>query len=169
LSLSLYDITVPVMRHGLARLAVLLEKGEAHARDAGVDPAGLTGARLAPEMFDLARQVQIASDTAKGCAARLAGEEPPSWPDEEKTFTELRTRVARTIAYLDQTPRAAIEGAEDRIVTLKLRAGPVHFKGTDYVLRFALPNFYFHVATAYGLLRHNGVAIGKLDYLGPLS
>lgn len=168
MTLSLYEISIPALQRAMKQLALVLEKGEAHAKASGVDPATLVQARLAPDMFDLARQVQTASDTAKGCAARLSGQEPPSWPDTETTFGELQARVAKTIAYLDAAPRAAIDGGEERTVTLKLRAGPMDFKGRDYALRFALPNFYFHVTAAYAILRHKGVALGKPDYLGAL-
>ena len=168
MTLSLYDISIPALQRAMKQLAFVLEKGEAHAKASGLDPATLVQARLAPDMFDLARQVQTASDTAKGCAARLAGQEPPSWPDTETTFGELQARVAKTIAYLDAAPRAAIDGGEERTVTLKLRAGPKDFRGRDYALRFALPNLYFHVTAAYAILRHKGVALGKPDYLGAL-
>jgi hypothetical protein len=117
-------------------------------------------------MLPLVRQVYIATDTAKGCAARLAGVEPPKYDDVEVTFEDLQTRIQKTIDYLKEFNAAQIDGSEERAVTLKMRTGPVEFTGLSYLLQFALPNFYFHVTTTYDILRHNGVELGKLDYLG---
>ncbi len=166
MTFSAYDITIPVFRRGFANLSAVLAKGLAHAEAAGIDPAEFVEARLVADMDPLRSQVQRASDTAKNCAARLAGIAPPSFPDEERSFGELEARVGRTVAFLDGMEAAAFDGAEDRPVVLRTRAGEAHFAGRDYVLQHALPNFFFHVTTAYAILRHKGVAIGKRDYLG---
>jgi hypothetical protein len=166
--LSLHEASVAVMAHMLGQLSAILDKAAAHAEAGGIDPATLVEARLAPDMFALARQVQIATDTANGCAARLAGREPPSYPDTEATFPELKERIAKTLRYLGEVGPERIDGREDEPVTLRLRNQPLTFSGRDYLLRFALPNFYFHVTTAYDILRHQGVPVGKFDYLGEL-
>ena len=165
--LSLYQVSIPVFQRGLDTLAALLRKGEAHTKEAGHDPAVLIDARLAPDMFPLAGQVQRASDTAKLAAARLTGTEPPSFADEERTFGELQDRVERTVAYLSSFDAAQFDGSETREITIRPGNVPRSFTGDGYVLTFALPNFFFHVTTAYDILRHNGVSIGKRDYLWP--
>ena len=141
----------------------MLKKGAAHP-----DGDTLVEARLAPDMFTLAGQVQRASDTAKGCAARLAGIDNPGFPDTETTFAQLQERIARTIAFLQGVKPAQIDGSEDKPIAFK--AGPymLNFTGASYLLTFVLPNFYFHVTTAYDILRHKGVPVGKMDYLGPM-
>ena len=166
---SMYRATVPVLVRGLKILNTLLEKGEAHAEASGQDPAGLTGARLAPDMLPLVGQIQRISDTAKGAIGRLTEVTPPAMADDEATFADLKARVAATIAFLESVDPAAFDGADTREVTLK--AGPFEAKmsGEDCLLGFVLPNFYFHLTTAYGILRHQGVAVGKLDYLGPFA
>jgi hypothetical protein len=126
-------------------------------------------ARLAPDMFALARQIQIASDAAKGCVARLAGAEVPSYPDTESTFPELEARIAKTIAFVKGFTAAEVDGSEERSVTLKMRSGELTLRGQDYLFKLTLPNFYFHITTAYDILRHNGVEVGKMDYLGKLT
>lgn len=167
MSISMYQASVPVFVRGLGNLAAILDKASAHAESKDIDPAALTAARLYPDMFPLARQVQIASDTAKGAAARLAGVDIPSFPDTEATFSELRERIAKTIAFLDGFDAAQFDGSEAREVILKTRTrGDLHFTGQNYLLQHALPNFFFHVTTAYDILRHNGVELGKADYLG---
>lgn len=166
MSFSIYDITVPVFRRGFTVLSAVLEKGVAHASAEGVDPASYVEARLAPDMLPLSGQVQRASDTAKAAAARLTGLAAPSFPDEETTFDELQARIARTVDYLASVDPAAFEGGEERQVLLRSRAGETPFVGRDYVLQHALPNFFFHVTTAYGILRMKGVPVGKRDYLG---
>ncbi len=166
MAFSIYEASIPMMVRSLQALAAVLDKAAAHAAANGIDPSTLIGARLAPDMFDLARQVQSASDAAKTCAARLAGEPPPSYPDTETTFPDLQARIAKTIAYVQGFRPELIEGAEGRTITLPLRQQPVSFRGADYLTQFALPNFFFHVATAYGVLRHQGVPLGKMDYLG---
>ncbi len=166
MALSLYDISVPVFSRGLDQLSHVLDKGLAHAQAAGIDPVELVNARLAPDMFTLAGQVQSASDAAKLGTARLAGITAPSFPDTETTYAELQARVAKTIEFLATVDRALIDGAGAREVTMKVRGNELKFTAERYLLQFALPNFFFHVTTAYGVLRHSGVPLGKLDYLG---
>lgn len=166
MSLSMYQASVPVFIRALTNLSAILKKGDAYAQAKKVEPAVLVNARLFPDMFALVRQVQIASDTAKGCAARLAGQEPPSFADQEQTFAELYARLDKTIAFLKTLKPAQIDGSEERAIELKMRDRTVHTKGREYLLERALPNLFFHVTTAYGILRHNGVEIGKKDFLG---
>jgi hypothetical protein len=162
----MHRATVPVLIRGLKILSTLLEKGEAHAKETGAD---LTGARLAPDMLTLVGQIQRISDTSKGAIGRLTDIVPPPMADEEVSFADLQARVAKTIAFLESVDPAAFDGADTREVTLK--AGPFEAKvsGEDALLGFVLPNFYFHLTTAYGILRNQGVAVGKLDYLGPFG
>ena len=160
-------VTVDLFANSLSSLSVLLEKGLAHTTARKFDPSVLVNARLAPDMFPLARQVQIACDLAKNSVARLAAIEPPRFEDNEKTIEELRARVARTIDYLKGVPASAFEGAEDR--DIRVPAGPdkfLDFKGLDFIQRWAIPNVFFHITTAYAILRHNGVDIGKRDFIG---
>lgn len=166
MSLSMYQASVPVLSHMLGNLKALLEKAIAHAEARKFDGTVLAESRLFPDMFPLARQVQIATDMAKGGAARLAGLEPPSYEDVEKTLPELIARVDKTIAYLKTISAAQVDGSEAREILLKMRSGPLQFKGQAYLLNFVLPNFYFHVTTAYNILRHNGVELVKLDFMG---
>jgi hypothetical protein len=168
MSLSMHEASVAIMIRMFGNLSKILEKAVAHAEANRLDPATLIEARLAPDMYTLARQVQIASDAAKGCAARLAGLQPPSFPDEEKTFPELQERIAKTVAFLRSVPAEKIEGSAERPVMLKVGGREIAFVGRTYLQQFALPNFFFHVTTAYDILRHKGLAIGKLDYLGEL-
>lgn len=166
-SLSMYDASIPVFIRYLTNLSAILEKGVAHAKEQGIDPQTLIDTRLVADMDALPAQIQRASDAAKGAAARLAGVEVPSFPDDETTFAQLQERIAKTIGFLKTIRAEQMEGSESRSIELKMRTGPVTFDGKTYLLSFALPNFFFHVTTAYGLLRHKGVQIGKLDYLGP--
>lgn len=166
MAISMYQASIPLFVHVLTNLAAILEKGAAHASARGFDPAVLVNTRLAPDMFPLSRQVQIATDVVKGFAARATGGEPPSWPDTESTFPELVARVRKAIDYLGQVDAARLEGAETRSVTLKVRGETVTFAGLDYLQKFVLPNLYFHTTTAYAILRHNGVELGKRDFLG---
>lgn len=166
MALSLYDISVPVFTRGLGQLAYILDKGLAHAQAAGTDPLELVNARLAPDMFTLAGQIQSASDAAKFGVARIAGVTAPSFPDTEATYAELQARVTKTVDYLQTVDRALIDGAEEREVTMKVRGNELKFTAQRYLLQFSLPNFFFHVTTAYDVLRHSGVPLGKLDYLG---
>ena len=166
MALSFYDISVPVFIRGLGQLSHVLDKGLAHAQAAGIDLVELVNARLAPDMFTLAGQVQSASDASKLGTARIAGIAAPSFPDTETTYAELQARVARTIEFLQGVDRAVVDGAEAREVVMKVRGNELKFTAERYLLQFALPNFFFHVTTAYGVLRHSGVPVGKLDYLG---
>ena len=166
MALSLFDISVPVFIRGLGQLSHVLDKGLAHAKAQEIDTATLVAARLAPDMLTLAGQVQSASDASKLGTARLAGITAPSFPDTETTYEELQARVAKTLDFLNTIERSSIDGFEGRDVVVKNRRGEMHFTAERYLLQFALPNFFFHVTTAYGLLRHSGVPIGKMDYLG---
>lgn len=167
-TLSMYQASIPVFLRALQNLRHILEKGEAHARERGDDPAILLQARLYEDMLPLIRQVQIATDTAKFGPARLAGVESPRFEDVETTFDELYARLDAVADYLRTFDEAALQGSETRAVTLSTRTrGDLHFDGRGYLFGFALPNLFFHVTTAYAILRHNGVPLGKLDYLGP--
>lgn len=164
--LSMYQASIPVFIRGLNNLSTILSKAEAHAGARKIDPSVFINARLAPDMYPLSRQVQIATDGVKGCAARLAGIEIPSYEDNETTFAELQARIAKTIGFLKSVTAAQIDGSEERKVTLKMRSREVDFMGQPYLLTFVLPNFYFHLTTAYNILRHNGLEIGKPDFIG---
>ena len=164
--LSMYQVSIPVYTRALGILSTLLDKAAAHAEARKIDPAVFINARLAPDMYPLSRQVQAASDAAKSGAARLAGIDVPSFPDTETTFPELKARIAKTVDFVQSVRPAQIDGSEERVVTLKLRGGEVSFPGQRFLLAFSLPNFFFHVTTAYDILRHDGVELGKLDYLG---
>lgn len=166
MKISMYQASIPVFTRGLTNFAAILDKAGAHAETKKIDPTVLIGSRLYPDMFPLSRQVQIATDNAKGPAARLAGIEVPKYEDNEKTFPELRARIQKTIDFLKTLKPEQIDGSEERAITLQLRGSAVTFQGLQYLMAFALPNFFFHITTAYGILRHNGVEIGKQDYLG---
>ncbi len=166
MSLSMYQASVPVFTRGLTQLADILHKAAAHAQAKKIDPAVLVNARLYPDMFPLPRQVQIATDHARGACARLAGLERPAYPDTETTFDELQARIANTVTYLGTFKPAQIDGSEERVITVPIRGNDVKFMGQAYLLGFAMPNFYFHTVTAYAILRHSGVEIGKTDFIG---
>lgn len=166
MKISMYQASVPTFIHMLNNLSVILEKAAVHAEVKKIDPTVLINSRLYPDMFALARQVQIASDGAKGCAARLAGLEPPKYEDNEATFPELIARIRKTTDYLATFKPEQIDGSEEKTVTLKFRDSSKTFLGLPYLLNNALPNFYFHVVAAYAILRHCGVEIGKQDFLG---
>jgi hypothetical protein len=165
-TISMYRISVPVFSARLAALSALLSKGEAYAAEKKIDPQVLPAARLAPDMFPLTRQVQIATDHAKGASCRLAQRDVPKYEDTEQTFAELQTRIAVTLDLLKGFSAADMDGSEDRIIALKLGQRELSLPGLDYLLNVAMPNFYFHLTTAYDILRHNGVPIGKRDFLG---
>ena len=167
--IPMYQASIATLTRSLKILDTILAKGAAHAEAHKIDPAVLIGSRLYPDMFALARQVQVATDTAKGCAARLAGVETPKFEDTETTFPELSARIAKTIDFLASVRPEQIDGSEHREIVLKLGKHAITFDGQAYLLNFVLPNFYFHVTTAYDILRHNGVPVGKLDYLGAYS
>ncbi|HEX8955423.1 MAG TPA: DUF1993 domain-containing protein [Burkholderiaceae bacterium] len=166
MALSMYQITIPVFTRALNNLSAILNKGAAHAEARKIDPSVFINSRLAPDMFALARQVQIATDVVKGCAARLAQVDVPSFADTEASFPELQERIAKTLAFLNSITEAQLEGSESKTVSLKIRGNDVEMKGLPYLNGFVLPNLFFHVTTAYAILRHNGVELGKSDYLG---
>lgn len=166
MTLDMYQASVATFRPALASLAKILDKAEAYAQARKIDPAALTTARLFPDMFALARQVQLTTDFAKGAGARLAGIDVPRFEDTETTFPELRARIAKTADFLSTLTPAQFDGSDTRQITLTVGGQPRTYGGADYLLRFALPNFYFHMTTAYNILRHNGLDIGKRDFLG---
>ena len=167
-NISMFQASVPRFVNILGNLSNILDKAQAHVDAKKIDPAVLPSFRLFPDMLPMSKQVQIASDTAKGVLARLAGVEIPVYEDNETTLPELKARIAKTIAFLQSIKPEQIDGSEDRIVTLPLRGTEAKFRGQPYLLHFALPNFFFHATTAYAILRHAGVEIGKLDFLGAL-
>ncbi len=167
MTISMYSASVPVFVRMLRNLSACLEKAQAYAKTRGFDSAVLVGSRLAPDMLPLAKQVQIACDAAKFGAARLAGVDAPSFEDKEATIAELQARINKTIDYIESVDASKIDGSEEREVQVPIRGRePLKLRGLDYLTQFVLPNFYFHVCTSYGLLRHNGVDLGKGDYLG---
>jgi hypothetical protein len=166
MNISMYQASAPRFVNILNNLSAILDKAQAHVEAKKIDSAALTAFRLYPDMFPMTRQVQIACDTAKGAVARLAGVDIPKHEDTEQTIPELKARIARTIAFIGTFKPAQIDGCEDKNIHLKLGPREVDWKGLQYLLGFALPNFYFHVTAAYAILRHNGVDIGKRDYIG---
>jgi len=163
---TMYSFSIPVFRKSLTNLSAILDKAAAHAQERKIDPAALLDARLYPDMLTFTRQIQLATDFAKGAAARLAGDAPPKFDDVEVGFAQLKERIARTIALLDSVGPERINGSEERQLELKTATRTLTFSGLDFLAHFALPNFFFHVTTAYAILRHNGVPIGKDDFLG---
>ena len=166
MQISMYAASVPVFAKMLGNLSAILDKAAAYAEQKKIDPAVLLAARLYPDMFALTKQVQIACDFAKGAVARLAGEEPPKYDDSEATIAQLKARIARTIDYIQSFRPEQLDGSETREVELTIRGETVRYPGLAYLLHVATPNFYFHVTTAYGILRHNGVELGKRDFVG---
>jgi len=166
MSISMYQASVPRFINILGNLSAILDKTQAHVEARKLDETALTGFRLYPDMLPMARQVMIATDTAKGLAARLAGVEIPVYEDTEKTIAELKARIAKTIAYLQSFKPAQIDGTEDKEIVIKRGDKETRYTGMQFMLGHAVPNFYFHVTTTYAILRHNGVEIGKRDYLG---
>ena len=166
MSISMYQASVPNITRALNNLIAVLEKAAAHAEAKKIDPAVLVGSRLYPDMFPLARQVQIASDTAKGGTARLAQIEPPKYDDTETTIPELIARLKKTTDFLATLKPEQIDGGEDRTVTWKTQTATRSMQGMTYLLNHVLPNVFFHCTTAYNILRHNGVEVGKQDFLG---
>jgi hypothetical protein len=162
----MYQASAPRFVSMLRNLAALIDKAEAHCAAKKIDPAALTSFRLYPDMFPFTRQVQIACDTAKGAVARLAGVEISKHEDSERSFAELKARIAKTIDFVESVKPERIDGAEEKDIVLAMRSGELRFKGMQYLLGFAYPNFYFHVTTAYNILRHNGVEVGKQDFIG---
>ncbi|MBB5685490.1 DUF1993 domain-containing protein [Sphingobium boeckii] len=166
MSTSLYDLTIPVFIRGLNALSQILEKGRTYAQEQGIDSTDLLATRLTADMAPITAQIQRASDTAKGTAVRIGKIENVVFEDNEASFDDLQARIGKTIAFLEAVPRSAMEGREADEVILTTPNREIAFTGQSYALSFAIPNFFFHMTTAYALLRHRGVPIGKLDYLG---
>ena len=166
MQITMYQASAPRFVHMLKNLSSMLDKAQAHAEARKIDPAALTTFRLYPDMFPFSRQVQVACDVAKGVAARLAGVEVPRHEDTEQTFPELKARIAKTIAFIETIRPEQIDGSEEKDIVVKLGKQEYRFKGMQYLLNWAYPNFYFHVTTAYNILRHNGVELGKRDFVG---
>ena len=169
MSLSLYDVTIPAMTLGLTNLAAILDKASAHADAKKVDPKAIADTRLIVDMLPLKRQVQIACDTAKGAAGRLAGIEIPKHEDSEANLADLKGRITATVAFLATIKPEQTVGAETREIVLQFPSSTMKFTGLNYVTKFVLPNFYFHMSVAYALLRKNGIELGKGDYLGAIQ
>jgi uncharacterized protein len=169
MSVSLYDVSIPVFTLSLNNLVAILDKAASQAADKKVDPKVLAGARLIIDMLPLSSQVQIACDAAKGAAARLAAIEVPKHEDTETTLAELKARVAKTLDFIKTIKPEQLQGAETREVVIQFPQGTLKFTGINYLTNFALPNFFFHVTTAYAILRKNGVDLGKRDFLGPIQ
>jgi hypothetical protein len=167
--LSIYQSSMPVVTRTLRNLRAIVEKGAAHAAAKKIEESALVNARLFPDMFDFAGQVQIATDMARAAAARLTNQEPPKMEDNETTFAQLLDRIDRTLAYVQGVPESAFEGSEARTITRPVRGQPHAFTAQNYLQQFILPNLFFHSATAYGLLRHNGVELGKADFIGSVD
>jgi hypothetical protein len=166
MKISMYSMSVETFLPMLGTLSSLLDKGLKYAAEKKFDPGVLVNARLAPDMLPMSRQIQIACDMAKSGSSRLAGQEPPRMEDNESTLEELRTRIARTIDHLKSIPASAIDGSEDRDIKIPMGERTLEMKGLPFLRTWALPNFYFHVVTTYAILRHNGIEIGKRDFLG---
>lgn len=166
MSISMYQASAPRFVNILGNLSAILDKAQAHCDAKKIDVTILTSYRVFPDMLPMAKQVQIACDTAKGLMARLAGVEAPAYEDNEKTIAELKARIAKTVAYVQGFSAAQIDGTEDKAIVVKRGDKETHYKGMQFLLGHAVPNFYFHVTTTYNILRHNGVEIGKRDYLG---
>ena len=163
---GLYDVSVPVFSRMLHNVSAMLDKMVSDVEARKIDPSVLMQSRLYPDMFPLVQQVQLACDFAKGASARLAGLPVPSFPDEEKTVDELKARIAKVRAFIDGVAKADVDAGSDRDITLKLRDRTLELKGIDYLNNMAMPNFYFHCTTAYAIMRHNGVVLGKRDFVG---
>ncbi len=166
MTISMYQASAPVFTRMLTQLKIILDKTATHAAAKKIDDSVYLTARLYPDMLPMGRQIHIACDFAKGCCARLAGIEIPKYEDNEMTFADFQARIDKTIAFVASIAPAQIDGQEDRDISLTIAGNPVTFKGQAYLLHMALPNFYFHLTTAYAILRHNGVEIGKGDFLG---
>jgi hypothetical protein len=169
MTLSMYQASVPLMIRMLTNLKGIVQKAAEHAKAKKIDESALLNARLFPDMFVFTRQVRLACDFARGTGARLAGMEPPAYEDNEQSFAELVARIDRSIEYLGTLKVQQIDGSETREIVRPIRGEPKKFTGINYLLQFALPNFFFHVTTAYAILRHSGIEIGKTDYIGALD
>ena len=166
MTISMYNASIPVMIKILGNLEAIVDKTIAHAAARKIDDAAFVESRLFPDMFTLARQIRVATDMSKGAGARLAGIEIPKFEDNEKTLAELKARLRKAIDFLKTLTPAQIDGTEDKVITLTVGGNTMTFNGLDYLLYWVLPNFYFHATTTYNLLRHGGVEIGKMDFLG---
>jgi hypothetical protein len=164
----MYQVTIPPATRALTTLRHLLAKATLHCETREIDPAAIVSFRLFPDMFSFASQIRIATDMSKLCVSRRSGGEPPKFADEEQTFAELDERVEKTLAYLGAAAASQINGTEERPITFKTRQGEVRLPAIEYVQKFVLPNVFFHTTTAYNILRHNGVEIGKSEFLGSL-
>jgi hypothetical protein len=166
MTISMYSASVPVFQRQLGALLACLDKAQAHAEARKFSPDNYVALRLAPDMLPLVAQIRIAGDMAKGAVARLSGQEPPAFADEETTFDQLRGRIRKTLDYIASVPASAIDGSDARAIVLPMRTrDPLHFSGEAYLTQWALPNFFFHVTMTYALLRHAGVELGKTDFL----
>lgn len=166
MSINIPDLVIKGLARGLKNLDIFVDKAEQYAKDRDIDERVLLDARLYPDMLPFVAQVRIATDTVKGAAARLSGTDIPSWPDDEASFAEVHARIKKALDFLSTFESTQFEGSESRKVELKLPNTTIEFSGKDYIVNFVLPNFYFHVTTAYNILRHNGVLLGKRDFLG---
>jgi hypothetical protein len=166
MTFSMYSASVPVFKQILNSLAAIIDKAEAHAAEKKIEPAALLQARLFPDMFPFIRQIQVAADFAKGAAARLAGAEVPKYEDTEQSFADLKERIARTVAFIDSLAQDGIEASAQRDITTGSGEKAKQWKGQVYLMHYALPHFFFHSTTAYDILRHNGVDVGKKDFIG---
>ncbi len=168
MTVSMFQLSVPAFVRMLNQLDAMLDKAAAHAAAKKIDPLVLTGARLAPDMFPLSRQIMIACDFCKGAVSRLAGKDVPSWPDTDTTFPELKARIAKTLEHVKSFEAGGIDGSETRQIKIKAGTREMEFQGRDYLTYFVLPNLYFHSTAAYAILRHNGLELGKSDFMGSL-
>lgn len=166
MAISFYAASIPVFQKMLGNLLAIIETAEASATERKIKPEVFANARLAPDMHPLSFQIQSATDRAKFFVARVTGQQPPAWADEEQTLEDLKARINKGLAYLAEVTAQDLDGSEDKLIALKVRGEEVQVKAQDYLLHNVMPNFYFHVTTAYDILRHNGVAIGKRDFVG---
>ena len=169
MAMSMYSASVPVIARTLGHLSIFLDKAEAFCTAKKIDPSVLINARLAPDMLPLSKQVQIACDASKFAISRVSGVDAPKFDDNETSFVQLRERIASTLAFINSVPAAKMDGTEDNEVQVPMRGSTVSFKAEAYLKNWAMPNMWFHVTTAYAILRHNGVELGKGDFLGAMS
>lgn len=167
--INLYNASIPSFLHGLSNMSAILKKAEANAVERKIDPSVLLNCRLAPDMFPLTKQVQITSDIVKGYAARISGAEMPKFEDNEASFSDLQARINKTVTFLKSIKSDAVSGNEKKHIALKVGPNNLEFEGLDYLNYFVLPNFYFHISMTYAILRHNGVPLGKADFLGEIQ
>ena len=168
MSISVYDQSIARMIHMLKNLDNIVSKAETYAEERNIEPSALLRARLFPTMYDFIFQVQVATDLSKGCAARLSGTEIPKWEDDEDTFADVHERIKKALDFLGNIKPEQLEGSESKALVVQLGSHTVNFTGQSYLLGFVLPNFYFHLTTAYNLMRHNGLDLGKRDFVGEI-